>query len=348
MSSSKDIILLIGPLPKPAANKVGGARVSFQQLVTYMAEQSYNFQLIETQPYALGWKKVLNPLQLLLRFFAFIWKTDIVWLNVSQKGTRFLAPLLYCLTKLSGKQFVFRPFGSSLQDDFQRYGNLQQYWFKNTALKADILFLQTHQSIDFFRPLAKNIQHLPTSRPAPKVEEREPDFQKRFLFLGHIKSSKGIDEILAAQQQLDDNYQIHLYGPIMEDQYKQLFAADNTIYKGVVQRDQINAYLQAYDVLLLPTYFSGEGYPGAIIEAYSLGLPVIATQWRAIPEIVKDGQTGRLIEPKNIAALVEAIQSFDTENYPLFSLHAWQYFQERFVQEVVLKTTIKTVFQLGN
>lgn len=308
-----------------------------------MKQQSYSFKLIETQPYAQGWKRMLNPLQLLMRFFASIWTSNIVWLNVSQKGTRFLAPLLYCLTKLFRKQFVFRPFGSSLQDDFQQYSTIQQYWFKHTALRADVLFLQTHQSIDFFRPLAKNIQHLPTSRPAPAVKERKPAFRKKFLFLGHIKSSKGIDEIRAAQQQLDESYQIHLYGPIMEKKYHQLFAMEDNIYKGVVQRDQINTCLQSYDVLLLPTYFSGEGYPGAIIEAYSLGLPVIATQWRAIPEIVKDGETGRLIEPKNTAELVEAIRSFDAENYSSFSRQTQHYFETHFAQRLVLERVMEVV-----
>jgi glycosyltransferase involved in cell wall biosynthesis len=209
-------ILLIGPLPKPRANKVGGARVSFAQLVDFLAQQNQSFKLIETQPYASGWKKILNPIQLLLRFFIQIWQIDIVWLNVSQKGTRFLAPLLYVFTKAFRKKFVFRPFGSSLQDDYQLYNFVQKYWFKKTVLQSDLLFLQTLNSIGFFKPLSKNIKHLPTSRPLPEEPDNKSAFQRKFLFLGHIKTSKGIDEILAAAQQLDDSYQLHLYGPIME------------------------------------------------------------------------------------------------------------------------------------
>ena len=43
-----------------------------------------------------------------------------------------------------------------------------------------------------------------------------------------------------------------------------------------------------------------------IFEAYRSGLPVIATNWNAIPEIV-DASTGILIEPRSTIALAEAI-----------------------------------------
>jgi glycosyltransferase involved in cell wall biosynthesis len=330
-------------LPKPHANKVGGARVSFQQLAAYLEQQNYPYQLIETQPYTGGWKKLLNPIQLLQQFLLYIGQVEVVWLNVSQGGTRLLAPLLYLLAKLFGRKFVFRPFGSSLQDDYQAYGSWQKYWFQKTALQADLLFLQTHSSIGFFTPLAKNIKHLPTSRPRPTLAENRPSFQRKFVFLGHLKASKGIDEILAAAHQLDDLYQVHLYGPIMEKQYEYLRSEGHPNYKGILKQEQLMDCLNGYDVLLLPTYFSGEGYPGAVIEAYSLGLPVITTRWRALPEIVKDGETGILIEPKNVSQLVAAIQQFNENNYPAFSAHAQQYFMENFEQTLVLEKALEEV-----
>ena len=44
---------------------------------------------------------------------------------------------------------------------------------------------------------------------------------------------------------------------------------NNVIYKGAVQPQDIYNVLSASDVLVLPTYYPGEGYPGIIIEAYA-------------------------------------------------------------------------------
>jgi glycosyltransferase involved in cell wall biosynthesis len=70
--------------------------------------------------------------------------------------------------------------------------------------------------------------------------------------------------------------------------------------------EKVQQTLSKYDVLLLPTFYAGEGYPGAIIEAYSCGIPVIATAWRSIPEIVHKN-SGILIPPHSSAALANAI-----------------------------------------
>ena len=59
--------------------------------------------------------------------------------------------------------------------------------------------------------------------------------------------------------------------------------------------------------LLFPSYYPGEGYPGVVIEALQLGLPVIATNWKALPEIVIDQQNGLIIEARNADALCQAI-----------------------------------------
>ena len=50
-----------------------------------------------------------------------------------------------------------------------------------------------------------------------------------------------------------------------------------------------------------------EGIPGAIMEAMSAGLPVIATVHAGIPYAVVNGKTGILVEERNIGQLTDAI-----------------------------------------
>jgi glycosyltransferase involved in cell wall biosynthesis len=81
-------------------------------------------------------------------------------------------------------------------------------------------------------------------------------------------------------------------------------------YEGVAPHEEIHKILGNYDVLVFPSHFIGEGHPGVIVEAMSCGLPIIATKWRSIPELVKDGENGMLIEPQNSEALRSAMKQF--------------------------------------
>jgi glycosyltransferase involved in cell wall biosynthesis len=61
------------------------------------------------------------------------------------------------------------------------------------------------------------------------------------------------------------------------------------------------------DVLCLPTFYEAETFGVVLVEAMSFRLPVVATKWRGIPEIVDDGATGFLVEPHDPAAVAERL-----------------------------------------
>ena len=59
-------------------------------------------------------------------------------------------------------------------------------------------------------------------------------------------------------------------------------------------------------ILILPSHV--ENMPMAVMEAMAAGLPVVATKVGAIPEMVADGETGILVEPRQPAQLARAIE----------------------------------------
>ena len=74
------------------------------------------------------------------------------------------------------------------------------------------------------------------------------------------------------------------------------------------EREDVPLLLRALDVFVLPSL--GEGISNAILEAMATGLPVIATRVGGNVELVRDGVTGRLVEPRSPDALAAALGTY--------------------------------------
>ena len=336
MKSFKIKILVIGPLPNPSLNKVGGARVSFSFLIEYFQLNKVDFELINTKPFDQGWKRYLNSIIIFFNLIKKVAKADLLMINVSQGGTKFLVPLAFLVSKIFNKKFVFRPFGGSLANYYKNYSSIGKWVFQNTALKADLLILQTKELINYFQFANVETYWLPTSRNDHDIYVSRTAFKNKIIFLGHIVEEKGIDIIIETYKVLKDKYSFEIYGPLKAEKYKAIFK-EIPIYKGLLNKEGVLNALAQNDVLILPTFFEGEGYPGVIIEAFSMGLPVIATKWKAIPEIVEHGENGILIPIKSSIALTKAVQSFNISNYSKYSENARRSFLKNHKAEVVTK-----------
>ncbi|MGL4941995.1 MAG: glycosyltransferase [Thermoguttaceae bacterium] len=71
--------------------------------------------------------------------------------------------------------------------------------------------------------------------------------------------------------------------------------------------DKLDSTLHAFDLFVQSSHT--EGMPNVLLEAMSAGVPVVATNVGGTPEIVTDGETGRLVPPADIAALANAIST---------------------------------------
>ena len=87
---------------------------------------------------------------------------------------------------------------------------------------------------------------------------------------------------------------------------RELGIADRVRFAG--NQSDVAPWLQSLDLFCLPSY-ANEGVPQALMQAMACGLPVISTPVGSIAEIVQDGDTGRLVQPEDAAALRAAIES---------------------------------------
>jgi len=73
------------------------------------------------------------------------------------------------------------------------------------------------------------------------------------------------------------------------------------------ERRDIPAVLASLDISVLTSF--SESLPNAILEAMAAGLPVVSTRVGGSPEVVRDGETGFLVDSGNDAQLVEALRA---------------------------------------
>jgi len=95
-------------------------------------------------------------------------------------------------------------------------------------------------------------------------------------------------------------------GPLREELVKQAQALgieDEVVFPGFVQ--DVPGFLACLDVFVIPSV--AEGLSITTIEAMAAGLPVVASRVGGLPELVTEGVTGYLVEPRNSSALAQAI-----------------------------------------
>lgn len=127
---------------------------------------------------------------------------------------------------------------------------------------------------------------------------------RKAVFLGLVRKEKGVEDLCRASELVED-IKVDIYGTLFGDISESFFDDfDNVSYKGPLNIDEIIDTLSEYDVLVLPSY--REGYPGVIIEAYSVGIPVIVSELRGIREIVDD-TSGIFIKPGKVDQIAEAM-----------------------------------------
>ena len=141
----------------------------------------------------------------------------------------------------------------------------------------------------------------------------------RFIFLSNLILTKGPETILEACRILKKKgycFQTIFIGnpskELTENKINALIQSkglnDCVFFLGPKYGTDKDAELKRADVMVFPTY--KDCFPLVLLEGMAFGLPVISTFEGAIPDIVDDGKTGFLIQPKDPDALAEKMELF--------------------------------------
>ncbi len=130
-----------------------------------------------------------------------------------------------------------------------------------------------------------------------------------FLFVGRLAEEKGVRILLAAWRLLGPERQLRIVGdgPLAGEVQEASAVTPNVIPVGRRSREDVVAEMRSARALIFPSLWY-EGMPVTLIEAFAAGLPVIASGLGAINDVVRDGETGRLVAPGDARALADAVE----------------------------------------
>lgn len=140
----------------------------------------------------------------------------------------------------------------------------------------------------------------------------------QLLFVGLLRESKGVLILIEALRVLASRgvqARLHLVGELdsaaFSDQLRRRIdeygLAGQVFLDGVlVGKARADAYAAA-DILCFPTFFESETFGLVAVEAMAFGLPVVATRWRGLVDVVEHEETGLLVAPRDPVALADAL-----------------------------------------
>lgn len=139
--------------------------------------------------------------------------------------------------------------------------------------------------------------------------------KKYILYIGRLKTTKGIKELLDAMEILNkENIELLLIGrgPDFEvfRKYAQQRNIKNVKFLGAIYGDNRIEYFDAVDFLILPSYT--EGAPVVLMEAIARNLPVIASDVGGVSNMIENYREGIIIKPKSSEEIIKAIKEILT------------------------------------
>lgn len=274
------------------------------------AASSFEIQKVDT------YYKRRNPIKLIKDTLSCIFTTKDIIVLLSGNGMRFYFPILFFSKKVLKSRIYHDVIGGNLDQyvceypKFKKYLNSFEVNLVETKSMKDKLVLQGINNCE----VMPNFKRLKIASIKPE-EIKEP---YRFCMFSRVMKEKGVEDAVKAVEQINAKNrknicELDIFGRIDDgyrDSFSELISKSSSAisYKGMVPYDESVDTIKDYFALLFPTYWSGEGFPGTIVDAFSAGIPVIATDWSCNGEIIDNFKNGIIYPNDKVGNLVSAME----------------------------------------
>jgi glycosyltransferase involved in cell wall biosynthesis len=312
----KNKVMIIGPLPPG----IGGIAT----IVSMLKERMAGVEFLDSSKVDSLLGKISLPVSLVLKMIVFCIQTrNAKVLFFSSAHRSFLEKSVWAiLARFLGAHVYVVMVDGNFPDFYSSLPPVGRL-FANFAMKRITVVGQSKSWCDYYRSIfpKSNIDEISGGvdtnffMPSSTSEEQRSEVIK-ILYVGWIIKEKGIYDILEACNLLGvklNSVSVELVGPIycnikeLKLKVENLDLQDIVYVPGPIQsREELKQKYQSADIFIFPSHF--EGFPVALLEALSCGLPCIGSDVGGIPDIIEHGQSGLIVKKQNIDALAGAIE----------------------------------------
>lgn len=156
---------------------------------------------------------------------------------------------------------------------------------------------------------------------SPEAVRKRPDSTLRLFSVGRLSLEKGLVYLFEAVDRLvnEDGIDVRLRmggkGPLegwLRQEIARRGLGGHIEFLGFIPDADLLATYRASDIFVLPSLT--EGLPQVLIESMACGVPAVASRVGGIPELIRDGENGLLVEPGSTGQLTQAIRRLARDN----------------------------------
>lgn len=320
-------ILVVGQTPPP----FGGQAMmidylltsDYQRLKLYHVRMHFSHEMNDMGKFQ--FRKILHLLHIIFKIYYYRIFKQVKYLYYPPSGPtsavfRDIAILLP--TRFLFKKTIFHFHASGLSEHLINLKGIKLYAFKKSFYYPDVcIHLSESCPKEGDSIFTKENVIVPNGVPDLKSGISFYPKSEKFniLFIGLLETTKGELDLLKAIHLLKKegyNVSLTIAGQFKRTKYKTRFfelvksysLEKEVIYKGIVQgEEKIKIYQQA-NCFCFPSYFHSESFPLVLIESMQFSLPIIASRWRGIPDLIEDGVNGFLIDIKSPEQIVDKVK----------------------------------------
>lgn len=249
------------------------------------------------------------------------------------------------LAKRFGKKVILHEHAADFVEYYSASDNKDG--IRSTLNKCDRLIVLSKSWQDYFASIGVDKNKIKVLNNIVSPPELHPEFHTgdgklHLLYMGEISKRKGGFDLLKAvadhKEQFEDKLLLRMGGNQVDGDIKSFIREHHlesiVTYEGWIAGQKKIECLNWEDVYILPSY--NEGLPIAILEAMAYHHPVISTPVGGIPEILKDGYNGRMVQPGDTERIAKAIYSYidDKDTIKLQGENSYKVVQPFFPESV--------------
>lgn len=296
----------------PTQTGIGGIAQHVSGLAKYLKGSGHDVDVISSEnTFTIPIKGLRNPSFMLSSFLKTKFKKNYDVVHAHN------IPAAFAMKNVHGKKVLtLHGIFSSQIDQIhgKTTGTISEKYERDALGWADMVTVISKEALEFYSKLVNNIRQVPNAidvKSLPRDVNRL--YEKQIIFAGRLSKEKGVDTLVKIAKMLPPDMHLVVLGSGPEEEKIRHVAKlqNNVHFLGYQPKEKTIPLIRGSDILIQPSL--AEGISTTILEAMACGAVVIASHIGGNTELIDNGSTGFLIDPRDSKQFVSKITEIISE-----------------------------------